>query len=88
MDYYDFLTRVVVELPGPAALALVVLGALVAFGGGWAVRRFFRRLDNQDTALGAIQTMLTKELRLLGERVARVEGAIGLKPLSRPDDEA
>ncbi len=91
MDYYDYITRIVVELPGVAALGLLVLGAIVVWGGGLSVRRLMLRLDTQDAALALIRSMLARELRAMGERLARVEGVIGLPPPVQPppdDDDA
>ena len=72
--------QLVVLFPTVAAWLIVGLVALIAAGGGIAVRKFMARLDSQDSTLGQIKELLASEIGKLRElhhdidkRVVRLE---------------
>lgn len=87
--------QLVVLFPALAAWTIVALVALIAAGGGLAVRMFMRRLKKQDDTLAEIKNLLASEVGKLREmhhdidvRVARLEEHRRLDNYGRRWDDA
>lgn len=80
--------QIVVMFPSLAAWLIVTLVGAIAFGGGWAVKKFISRLD-------AIESLLSSEIKTLREmqhatdvRVATIEGHLRANNIGRRWDDA